>query len=406
MRWTKGLRLGSIHGIEIIADPSLAVIFVLILASLAIGVFPEWHPHWSAWLCWTTAAGAALLFLGSVLIHELSHALVGRTRGVPIRRITLFMLGGVAQMEREPPSWRAELSMAAAGPVASLILGFAFLALATLVSGPLHISGNDPRAALAALGPLATLLFWLAPINVVLGLFNLVPGFPLDGGRILRAVMWAMSGDLHRATHWASLAGRAFAWLLVSAGLLMILGIEVPLFGGGLINGLWLAFIGWYLNNAALLSYRELLLRESLEHVSVSNLMLTRFVRVAPSMRIDALVDEQVMTSGQRVFPVEADGRLVGMVSLRDLRKRPRDQWHDVTVGNVMTPAQELATIGPDAPAFEALATLAGRELGQLPVMRGERLIGLLRREDILKWLSLHAATSDAAGGHRHDSPF
>jgi Zn-dependent protease/predicted transcriptional regulator len=397
MRWAKGFRLGTIQGIEIVADPSLAIIFILILVSLATGVFPEWHRQWGAWLCWITAVGAALLFLGSVLLHELSHALIGRRHGVQIRRITLFMFGGVAQMDGEPPSWRAELSMAAVGPITSLALGFGFLVLATLASGPLHIEPNAPQAALAALGPLATLLFWLGPINIVLGLFNLVPGFPLDGGRILRAVMWAISGDLHRATHWASLAGRTFAWLLVSAGVLMILGIELPLFGGGLINGLWLAFIGWYLNNAALLSYRDLLLRESLGHVPVSKLMLTRFVRVAPYMRIDTLIDEHVMASGQRAFPVEADGRLVGMVSLRDLQRHTRDQWHDVTVGDVMTSAHELATIGPEVPALEALATLTRRDLGQLPVVRGEDLVGLLRREDILKWLSIHAAIGSAA---------
>lgn len=392
MKRTRGLRLGSISGIDIVADPSLAIIFVLILFVLASGVFPAWHPKWSAWLCWMTAAAAALLFFGSVLIHELSHALVGRKRGVQIRTITLFMFGGLAQMESEPASWRAELAMAAIGPVTSLALGLAFLALASLASGPLHIDPGNPPAALAALGPLATLLFWLGPINIMLGLFNLVPGFPLDGGRILRAVMWAMSGDLHRATHWASLAGRAFAWLLVSAGVLMIFGMQVPLFGSGVVNGLWLAFIGWYLNNAALLSYRELLVRETLEHVPVSRLMLTRFVRVTPQMRIETLVDEHVMASGQRAFPVEVAGHLIGMVSLGDLQKCKRDQWHDVTVGDVMTPAASLATISPEGSAFEGLEILSRRDLGQIPVVRDEKLLGLLRREDILRWLSLHAA--------------
>lgn len=405
MGWARGLRLGSIRGIDIVADPSLAIIFVLILVSLAAGVFPEWHPQWSRGLCWMTAAGAALLFFGSVLAHELSHALVGRTHGVQFRKITLFMFGGVAQMETEPPSWRAELSMAAVGPVTSLVLGFAFLALAALASGPLHINPSDPRPALAALGPLATLLFWLGPINIMLGLFNLVPGFPLDGGRVLRALMWAITGDLHRATHWASLAGRAFAGLLVAAGILMILGIEVPFLGGGLINGLWLAFIGWYLNNAALLSYRELLLRESLAHVPVSKLMLTSFVRLSPHMRIDTLIDEYLMRSGQRAFPVEVNGRLVGMVSLGDLQKYKRDQWHDVTVGDAMTAATELATIGPDASAIDALQIITRRDLAQLPVVERGELLGLLRREDILKWLSLHTTMGNLESGRTIGGP-
>lgn len=392
MHWAKGFRVGSVRGIDVIADPSLAIIFVLIWVGLATGVFPGWHRQWSAWLCWLTAAGAALLFFGSVLVHELSHALVGRTHGVQIRKITLFMFGGVAQMEAEPPTWRAELVMAAIGPLTSLALGGGFLLLAGLVSGPMRIDPSDPAAALAALGPLATLLLWLGPINIVLGLFNLVPGFPLDGGRILRAVMWALSGDLHRATLWASLAGRGFAWILVSAGVLMVLGLQVPVLGGGLVNGLWLAFIGWYLNNAAVLSYRELLLRESLEHVPVSRLMLTYFVRVAPHMRIERLIEEQVMTSGQSAFPVEADGRLLGMISLGDLHRHTRDRWPELTVADVMTPAAALTTIAADTSAFEALEILGRGDLAQLPVVEGERLLGLLRREDILKWLSLHAA--------------
>jgi Zn-dependent protease/CBS domain-containing protein len=404
MRWARGLRFGSIRGIEIIADPSLAIIFVLILVSLATGVFPAWHPNWSAGLCWMTASGAAVLFFASVLAHELSHALVGRRRGVQFKRITLFVFGGVAQMESEPPSWRSELSMAAVGPVTSLLLGFAFLALAGLAGGPLHIDPNNPRAGLAALGPLATLLFWLGPINIMLGLFNLVPAFPLDGGRVLRALMWAMSGDLYRATRWASMAGRAFAWLLISAGVLMILGIEVPLLGRGLINGLWLAFVGWFLNNAALLSYRELLLRESLEHVPVSKLMLTRFVRIAPQMRIDTLIEEHLMTSGQRSFPVQVDGRLVGMVSLGDLHKYKRDKWHEVTVEDVMTPAAQLVTIDPNGSALTALEILTRRDLAQLPVVQGQDLLGLLRREDILKWLSLHPPIGNLVASGPHSS--
>lgn len=404
MKWAGALRLGSIDGIEIVADPSLAVIFVLILSSLAMGVFPDWHPKWSAGLCWVTASGAALLFLASVLAHELSHALIGRTRGVEITRITLFMFGGVAQMQSEPRSWRAELIMAAVGPATSLALGLLFALLAAMASGPIRINPADPRSAFAGLGPIATLLFWLGPVNIVLGVFNLVPGFPLDGGRILRAVMWAVSGDLHRATHWASLAGRTFAWLLVCTGLLMILGVEVPLLGRGFINGLWLTFVGWYLNNAALLSYRELLLRESLEHVPVSKVMLTRFIRIAPQMRVTTLMDEYLMGSGQRAFPVEAEGKFLGIVSLSDLQKCVRGQWQTATVGEVMTPAAKLATIGPDEPALEALLILARRDLGQLPVVREEALLGLLRREDLLEWLSLHAERARAAPGGGRDS--
>lgn len=397
MRRAAGLRLGSIAGIDIVADPSLLIIFLLILFTLGTAVFPGWHPQWSIGLCWVTATGAALLFFASVLAHELAHALVGRAQGVEVTRITLFMFGGVAQMQSEPPSWRAELAVAAVGPLTSLALGVAFLVLAELAASPLHVNARNPQAALAALGPLSTLLLWLGPINIVLGLFNLVPGFPLDGGRILRAVMWGMSGDLHLATRWASLAGQAFAWLLMSAGLLMILGFQMPPLGGGLVNGLWLAFIGWYLNNAALLSYRQLLLRESLEHVPVRKLMLTRFVRIDPGMPVRSLIEQTVMREGQRAFPVVAEGRLAGLVSLSDLQRCTPDQRQNASVGDIMTPAARLATAGPDDPALEALAILGRRNLGQVPVVQNGTLVGLVRREDILKWLSLHAATAGAA---------
>jgi Zn-dependent protease/predicted transcriptional regulator len=385
-----GLRLGRIAGIEVVMDWSLLIIFVLILVSLAGGVFPSWHPNWNPGLTWLTALGAAILFFISVLLHELSHALVGRRFGVSIRRITLFMFGGMAHMENEPPSWRAELMMALAGPLMSFALGILFGSLASLIAGPIELDPEDPGRALSALGPVATLLAWLAPINIILGAFNLVPGFPLDGGRVLRAIMWGVTGDFLLATRRASRAGQVIAWLLMAIGFLMIIGLRVPFFGTGLVSGLWLIFIGWFLNNAALLSYRQLIVRESLEGVPVSCLMQTRFTRVDPDMRISTLLDEHVMASGQRAFPVEQAGKLVGMVCVRDLHKRSRDAWDATTVREIMTPAEQLAIVSPQDDAFDVLALLGQRDLNQLPVVEDGRLLGLIRREDILKWLSLH----------------
>jgi len=400
MRLTSGLRLGSIRGIEITADASLLVIFLLILFSLATAIFPAWHPEWSPGLSWFTAFCAAILFCASVLVHELSHALVGRTHNVVIRRITLFMFGGIAHMEGEPPSWRAELSMAIVGPVTSLVLGFVFLWLAGFIGGPLNINPDNPQETLAALSPAATLLLWLGPVNIGLGLFNLVPGFPLDGGRVLRALMWGLTGNLQLATRWASNAGQIFAWLLMSAGILMILGLRVPFLGGGFLNGVWLAFVGWYLNNAALMSYQQLLIRTALEHVPVRKLMQTRFVRVDPQMSVSTLVNEYVMASGQRAFPVEAEGKLVGMVSLRDVQKRARTDWEIVTVRDIMTPVPKLEMVSPDQDAVEALKAIGRLDLSQLPVVQNNEILGLLRREDILKWLSLHAPEIPAYWEH------
>ena len=390
MRLSGGLRIGHVAGIQIRVDWSLLIIFWLITFTLAVGVFPGWHPDWGAALSWTTALAAALLFFVSVLLHELSHALVGRAHGVVIRRITLFMFGGVAQMENEPPTWRGEFAMAIVGPLTSLALGIAFLWLAAILSGPLDIDPEKPQETLAALAPLPTLLVWLGPVNLMLAIFNLVPGFPMDGGRVLRAILWAITGDLLRATRHASRAGQGFAWLLMTIGLLMLLGVRLPFLGGGFLSGLWLALIGWFLNNAAIQSYRQLLIREALANVTVTRLMQTQFTRVGPQLSVSALVDEYLMPSGQRAFPVEQDGRFVGMVSLHDLRKRPRDSWNRTTVGEIMTPVSAIIAVAPGQGAMQALALLAQHDLNQLPVVENGMLLGLVRREDILRWLSVH----------------
>lgn len=394
-----GLRLGEVAGIEVFVDWSLLIVFGLIAFSLATGNFAAWHPDWGAGLTWATALAAAVLFFASVLVHELAHALVGRGRGIEIRRITLFMLGGMAEMQTQPPTWRSELVMALAGPATSLGLGLLAIWLAALVAGPVEIDPRAPLQALGRMGPVATLLLWLGPVNVLLGLFNLVPGFPLDGGRALRAVMWAATGDLRVATRLASRVGQAFAGGLVVLGLLMMLGLRVPVLGGGLLNGLWLAFIGWFLNNAALVSYRQMLVREALEDVPVARLMERQVARVQPGTSVATLVYEHVMASGQRAFSVERDGRFLGLVSLRDVHRCAREAWEATPVEAIMTPVGELATVPPQRDATEALAVLAERDVNQLPVLEGDRLVGLIRREDVVKWLSLHAGRGEGGWG-------
>ena len=393
-----GIRLGRLFGIDIVIDWSLLIIFGLITFSLGAGLFPRWHPEWGAGLAWMTALAAAVLFFASVLAHELAHALVGRLGGIRVRRITLFMFGGMAQMENEPPTWRIELVMALAGPATSLLLGLLFLWFADLASGPIQVDPENPAPGIAALGPLASLLLWLGPVNIILGVFNLVPAFPLDGGRVLRALLWAATGKLVDATRFASAAGQGFAWLLMATGLLMMLGLRVPFFGSGWAAGLWIAFIGWFLNNAAVASYRQLMLREVLQEITVARLMQTRVARVQPSTPVSTLIEEILMASGQRAFPVEEAGRLVGMVSLSDLHRVARAAWDKMTVGEVMKPAADLATVSPTQHVTEAMAVLASRDVNQLPVMDGERLVGLLRREDVLKWLSLHVQRGSPAG--------
>ena len=387
-----GLKLGRVLGIDIVADWSLLIIFVLVLTSLGAGLIPAWHPDWGAGLRWGTAFAAALILFASVFVHELSHAIVGRARGMEIRRIVLFVFGGMAQFEHEPHAWRAELWMAAVGPLTSLVLGVLLLLAGSTGLDPEALESAGAERVLAELGPVSTLLLWAGQVNILLALFNLVPGFPLDGGRVLRAILWGVTGDQVRATRWASAMGQMFAWFLIGMGVAMMLGVRVPVFGSGLISGLWLAFIGWFLNNAALLSYRQLIVKDMLEDVPVRRLMLADVVSVDAATSVSELVDQYLMRHDQRAYPVLEDGRLAGLVSLSDVRGLDREEWPRRSVADIMTRAERLIRVAPSDDAADALSMLGRTRVNQLVVIEEGEVCGLLRREDILKWLSLHGA--------------
>jgi Zn-dependent protease len=379
-----GVRFGRVLGIELVADWSLLVIFALLVVNLGLGVFPSWHPRWSGALVWSTAIGAAALFFGSILLHELAHALVGRALGIPVRRITLFMLGGMAHLEGEPPSPKAELLMAAAGPLTSLVIGLAATATAALLLDGTQL--DEPVAMVAALGPLGTLLAWLGPVNLMLGAFNLVPGFPLDGGRVLRALLWAGTKDLAKATRWASWGGQVVGWAIVAWGV-------ASLFSGRWGQGLWLMLIGGFLTSAARASYRQTLAELALRGTRVAELMRRSLDAVSPELSVGALVAEHVMTTDQQCFPVVSGTHLEGLVCVHDVRRVPREAWAETLVVDVMTPSEELETVAPEQPATEALRKLAERDVDQVPVVDDEgSLLGLVRRQDILRWLSLRSS--------------
>lgn len=380
-----GIVLGHLFGVRIRVDWSLWIVFALVAFGLGGSLFPAWHPDWSPWLHWSVAIGAAVLFFASVLAHELSHAIVARASGVSVRQITLFLFGGVAHLDDEPPSPQAELRIALIGPVVSIVIGVVAWLCGTLLAAPAWgaaEAADDPAQAMAGVGPLATLLLWLGPVNVLLGVFNLVPGFPLDGGRVLRSLLWWWKGDLVLASRWAARAGHVVAWLLMGFGVWLLLA-------GGFLQGLWLILIGWFLNNAARLGHEQLLVRRALEGVSVRELMWRQVERVAPDVSVRELVDEHYMGGDQRGFPVEQDGRLIGLVCFDDLRRLPRDVWDATSVREIMTPLEELATLPPDADAQRALEQLARRDVEQIPVVQGRELVGLVRRRDIVKWLAL-----------------
>lgn len=387
---TGGFGIGRLFGINIRIDWSWFFIFLLVTWNLAV-LFSQVHPAWGTALNWGIAAAAAILFFASVLAHELAHSLVARAQGLPVRRITLFLFGGVSNIEREPPSSGAEFLIAIVGPITSIVLGVIFLFAANVTAGGLQNIGVRPQTAIAQLDPLSTLLLWLGPINILVGIFNLIPGFPLDGGRILRSILWAITNSLRRATRWASYVGQAIAWLMIIAGIAMVFGIRIPIFGSGLIGGLWLAFIGWFLNNAAVQGYQQVVIQDILEGVPVERLMRADVPTVPPHISVSSLVHEYIMQTDERAFPVLDGDRLVGLVTLEDVRQVPREAWDTTSVEQIMTPAGELDIVSSREDASDALNKLMRRDVRQVPVIENGHLVGIVRRRDIIKWLQIHS---------------
>ena len=399
MNGARGLRLGRIFGIEIAIDSSWVFIALLMSWSLT-AAFARWHPDWSSATALATAVVATVLFFFSVVLHELAHSLVARRYGVPVQRITLFLFGGVSNIEREPPSAMAEFLTAAVGPLTSVVLGVALLTVgAWAVRWPADLA-NDASADLASLSPAQSLLLWLGPINVVVGLFNLIPGFPLDGGRMLRAAIWGATGNLHAATRWASAIGQAIGWGLVLTGVAMVFGAPVPFFGRGVVSGLWLAFIGWFLSSAAAHTWRRQLVREVLEGVPVSRLMTAPGPEIPAHTDLNTLVSDWLIRGGERAFPVADDsGRFLGLVTFADVRRTQREAWASTDAAQVMTPLSDLITTTAREDLADAADKLARVDVSQLPVVDANGgLVAMLQRRDVLRWIELHIQ----GGAHRY----
>ena len=382
-----GIRIGRIFGVSIYIDWSWIFIFLLVTFGLAGGVLFVWHPDWNPWLTWAVAVAASLLLFASVLLHELAHALVAKARGLSVRKITLFLFGGASDIEREPDSPKTEFLMALIGPGVSIALGVIFLLAGLVLAGETGQGMASPVETFSRLSPISTLLLWLGPVNIFIGLFNLIPAFPLDGGRILRACIWAVTKNLRKATRWAAGMGVLIGWLFIIAGLGLALGATFLLFAPGVVNGVWLAFIGWFISDAAIHSYRQTVIQGLLDDVPVTLLMRSDAPVAPPDLPVSALVYDFIMKTGERAFPVVEGDRIVGMVSQEDVRKTPRDAWDTTTVRQIMTRAEQLTVVTPQENAGEALDRLERSNVRQAPVVQDGRLVGLLRRRDILRWL-------------------
>lgn len=386
----KGLRIGRLLGINIRVDWSWLIIFLLIVWNLSTA-FGDYHEDWSPGAQWGLAVIAALLFFVSLLAHEMAHSLMARARGVPVRSITLFLFGGVSNIERDPDSPKSEFLITVVGPITSFVIGAVLLVIANIIAEPLQDATSDAEVVFESLSPVATLLVWLGSINVLLGVFNMIPGFPLDGGRLLRSTIWAFTDDLRQATRWASRVGQTIAFIFIFLGISMAFGARVPFFGTGLIGGLWLAFIGWFLHSAAVQSYQQVVIQDVLEDVPVSRMMRTDPPTVQAGVSVSDMVHNHVMKSDDYAFPVMEDNQVVGLVTLDDVRSVERDDWESMTVREIMTPFSELVTTTSEEDATDAWHKLMQRDVRQLPVVQGRELAGVLRRRDIARWLQFHS---------------
>lgn len=373
-----GIPIGKIFGISIKLHYSWFFIFALVTWALTSNNSLVTNPSWSLTMRISAGLVTSLLFFGSVLLHELMHSLVALKEGIQIDSITLFFLGGVSQMTTEPRKAKDEFRMAAAGPLTSLVLGGIFLGIWAALQGTTSEPGQF----------VATVARNLGPINVSLGVFNLVPGFPLDGGRVLRAFIWWRTGNLQTATRIASNIGRAVGFIFIVAGIGLII------IWGDLANGIWLALIGWFLQSAAVGSYRQLLLADVLRGHTANEVMSQDFAVVSSDISIERLVNENILTSGRRSFPVMSGDRIDGIITLQNIKTIPRNVWSTKLVREVMTPLKNLKSVRPDEDLATVLLMLAEHDINQAPVISDGAVVGMVGRDNIIGFVSTLAEIS------------
>lgn len=364
-----GIPLGRLFGIAIKLHYTWFIVFILVTWSLTANFFPVYFPDWSLTTSLEAGIVTSLLFFGSVLAHELMHSVVAQSLGIKVPAITLFILGGVSQMAEEPKRPKDELRIALAGPLTSLALGLVFWAIWYWI-GPLS------EFALA-------IAFWLGWTNFVLAVFNLIPGFPLDGGRVLRSILWWRNRDLRRATRTASNIGRVVGYLLIFGGIFFI-------FQGLWLNGFLLALIGWFLENAAVGSYRQVAVQGMLQGHTAREVMTRDCPAIMPDLTIDALVNEHVLATGKRCFPVSTgNNHATGLVTLHEIRAVPRSLWPTTRVSEVMTPLEKLKSVSPDEDLSSVIKTLTEADINQVLVIDHGDIVGIIGRDNLLAFINL-----------------
>lgn len=372
---TKRFKICSLLGFPIYLDLSWFVIAILVAWSLATGVFPQQVEGLTIATYWTMGVVGALGLFASILAHELGHAVVARRFDLHMRGITLFIFGGVAEMSEEPPNARSEFYVAIAGPIVSILISVACLAL-SVYGGALL-----PDA-------VAAVLWYLGMINGVVVAFNLIPAFPLDGGRVLRSILWRAKGSLRWATRISTSIGSTFGLVLIVLGLMNLLA-------GNVIGAMWQALIGMFLRNAAQMSYQQVLVRRALEGEPVARFMQPGVVSVDPSLSVEELVENYIYRLHHKMFPVTDNGRLLGCVTTRDVQSTPRNEWPTTTVAQISAGCEPENTISPASDAMEALSQMSRNGAHRLMVVDGGRLVGLLSLSDLVQFISLKVELED-----------
>lgn len=358
-----GVPLGRAFGIPIYVHPSWLIIFLLITLSLRTQ-FSSMHPKWTPAQHWTLGIVTSLLFFGSVVFHELSHSVVAKHYRIPVQSITLFVFGGLARIQKEPEKASQEFNIAIAGPLSSLFLAGCCWLIAR------YYHGNELVVAAAQ---------WLAEINFILAIFNLLPGFPLDGGRVFRGIVWAITHDFTRATRMASNAGRIIGYLMIFVGIWQALN-------GNWVGGLWTVFIGWFLLSAAQESFAQVAIRSSLNGVRAGDIM-NRDVPVVPrDISLEEYVHE-VLRTGHQYHVVTGAGNPVGLITLHAVRSVPRSEWSNTSIQAIMQPLDKIPAVSPNEPATNILERMQQEELGQVPVVSDGQIVGIIGRDTILRAL-------------------